>query len=261
MHIFGNTILITGGGSGIGLALACALVERNNRVMICGRDEAKLAAARSKMPTLETKRCDLTRRSEREELAGWTLARAPSLNVLINNAGVVRNLDLTENGFNYDDLEGELVTDLHAPIELGLRFLAHLKRQPHAALINVTTGQVYSPNAGTPVYSAAKVGLHAWTQAVRYQLRNTSVRVFEVLPPIVDTDMIRKLGVPKSQAVPPEEVAESVLKGVAEDEEEIRIGPTKTLYVMSRIAPQRVYRSLNQKIENMRSRMGGGKAA
>jgi uncharacterized oxidoreductase len=86
----------------------------------------------------------------------------------------------------------------------------------------------------------SRIGLHAWTEAVRYQLRDTSLKVFEVLPPIVDTEMIRSLGVPTTEAVAPEDVAEAIVKGLADDDEETRIGPTKTLYVMSRTAPHSV---------------------
>jgi uncharacterized oxidoreductase len=254
MELFGNTVLITGGGSGIGWALAHALVERGNKVIICGRSEANLGDAQRKISGLAAKRCDLTIPAEREELVEWTLEHFPDLNIVVNNAGVVRPIDLGNDSFDFDNIQKELVTDLQAPIEITLRLLPHLRRQPRAALVNVTTGQVYSPNAGTPVYSAAKVGLHAWTQAVRYQLRDTSLKVFELLPPIVDTEMIRRLGVPATDAMSPEDVVKAALKAIAEDEEEIRIGPTKTLYVMTRIAPESVYRSLNRRIESMQSR-------
>ena len=251
MEVFGNTLLITGGASGIGLALAQAFAQRSNKVIVCGRDATKLAAAQRAVPELEAKRCDLTVPAEREDLITWTLERFPELNMLINNAGVAHSIDLRSDTFDFDLIRQEFATNLQVPIEIALRFLPHLKRRAHAALVNVTTGQVYSPNAATPIYSAAKAGLHAWTQAVRYQLRDTPVRVFEVLPPLVDTGMIKGLGVPVGGAISPGEVADATLKAMAQDDEEIRIGPTKTLYVVSRIAPQRVYRSLNRRIETL----------
>jgi uncharacterized oxidoreductase len=252
MELFGNTLLITGGASGIGLALAHAFAQRNNKVIVCGRDATKLAAAQRAVPGLEAKRCDLTVAAERDELVTWTLQRFPELNMLINNAGVVHSLDLRSDTFDFDLIRQEFAINLQVPIEITLHLLPYLKRRERAALVNVTTGQVYSPNAATPVYSAAKAGLHAWTQASRYQLRDTPVRVFEVLPPLVDTEMIKELGA--TDAISPGEVADATLKAMAEDEEEIRIGPTKALYVVSRIAPQRVYRSLNRKIETMQRR-------
>jgi len=245
-----NTLLITGGASGIGLALANAFAQRNNKVIVSGRDATRLAAVQCAVPGLEAKRCDLTVSAEREELVSWTLHRFPELNMLINNAGVVHSIDLRSQTFD-SDLIRQIAVNLQVPIELALRFLPHFQRRERAALVNVTTGQVYSPNAATPVCSAAKSGLRTWTQAARYQLRDTPVRVFEVLPPLVGTEMIKGLGVPADDAISPGEVADATLKAIAEDEEEIRIGPTKAPYVVSRIAPQRVYRSLNRRIETM----------
>ena len=254
MELFGNTLLITGGASGIGLALAQAFAERGNKVIICGRDATKLAAAQRAIPELEAKRCDLTIPAERDELVTWILQHFPELNIIINNAGVVHSMDLSSDTFDFDLIRQEFVTNMQVPIELSLRFFPHLKRQERAALVNVTTGQIYSPNAATPVYAAAKAGLHTWTQAVRYQLQDAPVKIFEVLPPLVDTEMIKGLGVPATDAISPTDVANATLKAMAEDEEEIRIGPTKALYLVSRIAPQRVYRSLNRRIETMKRR-------
>lgn len=258
MELFGNTVLITGGGSGIGLALAEAFAELGNKVIICGRDQAKLSNAQHKVPGLTVKRCDLAVPKERQDLMDWTLQTLPDLNIVINNASVAHSLDLRSGPFDFDLVARELATDLRAPIEIALRLLPHLRQKKSAALVNVTTGQVYSPNAATPIYSAAKVGLHAWTQAVRYQLRDSGLKVFEVMPPIVDTEMIRDLGVPASEAISPDEVADAVLRSMAEDKEEIRIGPTRTLYVVSRIAPESVYRSLNRRIESMQSQARKG---
>jgi uncharacterized oxidoreductase len=253
MQTSGNTILITGGGSGIGLELAKAFVRRNNRAIICGRDEKRLAAAQTETPGIEFRRCDLGIAADRAELVTWALDRFPELNILVNNAAVVSGLDLRQDAFDFEQMQQELATDLCAPVDLTLRFLPHLRRQAVAAIVNVTTGQVYSPNASTPVYSTAKAGLHAWTDAVRYQLRDTSVRIFEILPPIVDTEMIRRLGVPTKDAMPPDQVADTAVKQISADVEEIRVGQTKALYAASRIAPHTVYAALNRQIEKMRA--------
>jgi uncharacterized oxidoreductase len=256
MKVLGNTVLITGGGSGIGLALAKAFGERGNSVAICGRDESKLAEAQRKIPGLQVKRCDLTVEADREELIRWMRERLPDLNVLVNNAAIARKVDLRSDAFDFGDIDAQLATDLLAPIHLSLALLPNLRKQSESALVNVTTGLVYSPDASTPLYSAAKTGLHTWTQALRHQLRDTNVSVFEVQPPIVDTAMIRGLGITaeKVGAIPPHEVAGAVLKGMTNDEAEIRIGPTKALYVMSRIAPGTIYQSINRRIEAMSKR-------
>jgi uncharacterized oxidoreductase len=251
MQTSGNTILITGGGSGIGLELARAFARRNNRVIICGRDQNRLNAAQTETPGVEVRRCDLAAPADRAELVSWALEQFPHLNILVNNAAAVRAIDLKRNAFDFEQAQQELVIDLFAPIDLALRFLPHLRRQVSAAIVNVTTGQVYSPNATTPVYSAAKTGLHTWTDAMRYQLRDTPVKIFEVLPPIVDTDMIHRLGVPARDAISAAELAEAAVQQISANVEEIRIGRTKALYAASRIAPHTVYMALNRQIEKM----------
>jgi uncharacterized oxidoreductase len=261
MQTTGNTVLITGGASGIGLELAKAFIRRNNSVVVCGRDREKLAHAQREAPSLAVKHCDLSVATARADLVAWILDRFPSLNMLVNNAGIVRPIELTENRFDFEKIEQELTTNLLAPIDLTLRFLTHLRGQPTAAVVNVTTGQVYSPNAGTPVYSSAKVGLHTWTDALRYQLRDMPIKVFEVLPPIVDTEMIRRLGVHSKDAVPASQVADAVLKAISRDTVEIRVGQTKLLYAASRIAPHAVYSALNRQIEKMKRQPGAGALA
>jgi uncharacterized oxidoreductase len=253
MQTSGNTILITGGGSGIGLELAKAFAQRNNRVIVCGRDEKRLATAQTKTPGMEIRRCDLGSAADRSELVTWALERFPELNILVNNAAVVSAVDLTQDAIDFEQEQQELVVDLFAPIDLTLRFLPHFRGQRAAAVINVTTGQVYSPNASTPLYSAAKTGLHAWTDALRYQLRDTPVKIFEILPPIVDTEMIRRLGVPVKKAMSPAQVADTAVKQISADIEEIRVGQTKVLYAASRVAPHTVYTALNRQIEKMRA--------
>ena len=141
MQTSGNTILITGGGSGIGFELARAFARRNNRVIICGRDEERLAAAQTETPGMEIRRCDLGVATDRAELVTWALERFRQLNILVNNAAAVSSVDLTQDALDFEQAQQELVTDLFAPIDLALRFLPHFRRQAAAAVINVTTGK------------------------------------------------------------------------------------------------------------------------
>jgi uncharacterized oxidoreductase len=253
MQISRNTVLITGGGSGIGLALAKAFARAENRLIICGRNEQKLSAAKREIPELETARCDLAAPGSREQLVGWALERFPGLNVLVNNAGVTGTLDLTRDNFDGEAVEQELLTDLHAPIDMALRLIPHLRRQPEAAIINVTSGLAYTPAAFIPVYSAAKAAVHAWTRSLRYQLRNTAVKVFEVLPPFVRTNMLQDLGIEPPDAIGPEQVAKQVIEQLARGTAEIRIGRTKALYIASRIAPEYMFRTINRGVEKMQN--------
>ena len=254
MIISDNTVLITGGGSGIGLELARLFRGGGNRVIICGRNPEKLERAQREIEGLVVRTCDLALAQDREALTTWLVGHFPELNMLVNNAGIADQLDVTDDQFRFESIAEELSTDLHAPIDLTLRLLPHLRRQKQAAIINVTTGLVYTPDASTPIYSSAKAGLHAWTNALRFQLRASEIKVFEVLPPIVDTEMIKGLEIETKDAVPPASVAAAIVKGVTQDVEEIRVGATKSLYVMTRIAPHLIYNSVNQRITNMRER-------
>lgn len=257
MKTFGNSILITGGGSGIGLELAEAFTRGGNRVAICGRDEGRLDDARRAVPGLLTRRCDLADKDERQALVSWALEQLPDLNIVVNNAGVAGPVDLTLDDLDVDAVEEQVLIDLSVPVDLTLRFLPHLRRQPSAALVFVSSGLVYSYDASSPAYSAAKAGLHAWAQSTRRQLEGTTVAVFEVLPPTVDTDLTPDFdadALKALKAIPPGEVAAAVVKGLDEDLTEIRIGRVKWLYAASRMAPRTVNRMINAQIERVRGR-------
>jgi uncharacterized oxidoreductase len=257
MHTQGNTILITGGGSGIGLALARWFVRHNNRVIICGRDEAKLAAARHTMPNLETKRCDVSIQCDRDELVQWTLDHFPGLNIVINNAGILHVIDVASESFDFTAIEQELRTNLYAPIDLTLRFLPHLRQQSSAAIVNISSGLVYSPAAIAPIYATTKAGVHAFTQTIRYQLRDTRLKVFEVFPPTVDTTLNADVQVNK---ISPHAAAEAIVQGIAKDTQDIRIGQVKALYIATRIAPTFINDKINEVIAQGQQQSRNGNA-
>ncbi len=254
MKLTGNIILITGGHEGIGLAMTKAFSKAENTVIICGRKDAELQSAKSDNDNIIIKHCDLTQQSKRDELVQWTLQNYPALNVIINNAGIFEETDLLSDSFDFGKIDKQLTIDLHAPIELCLRFLPHLRKQPDAAIVNITSGLVYAREAGAPFYGVAKAGVHAFTQTARYQLRETKVKVFEVLPPLVDTGGVSKqLDVEKlGGSMSPEETADEILKGLSHDKEEIRIGSIKWLYAASRIAPDFTNKKVNERAEKAR---------
>ncbi len=241
MKIRGNTVLITGGGSGIGLSLAEKLTGHGNTVIACGRSQDRLDAARQKLPELHTFACDVASEASREELAGWVRAHHPELNVLVNNAAIMRRIDLAGGGGG-ENLELEVAVNFLAPMALVARFLPLLEKQPSAAILNVSSGLAYVPMAGMPVYSATKAALHSYSQSLRHQLRDTPVKVFELLPPGVETEMVRDLEMNKISSA---EVADVTLRAMARDQAEIRPGQAKTLYLMSRAAPGFIYNRLN----------------
>ncbi|HEX2639173.1 MAG TPA: SDR family oxidoreductase, partial [Pyrinomonadaceae bacterium] len=184
LNLSGNTILITGGASGIGLAMAERFSARDNNVIICGRREDKLREAAEQVPGLKWRVCDVADPAEREDLGKWAVSEFPELNVLVNNAGIQRRVDLTEPE-NWQVTESEIAINLDAPIHFSGLLYPHLAHRPAAAILNVTSGLSFVPLANVPVYCATKAALHSFTLSLRYQLAETNVEVIEVIPPAV----------------------------------------------------------------------------
>jgi uncharacterized oxidoreductase len=188
MNLSGNTIMVTGGASGIGLALAKRFLERKNKVIVCGRREDKLSEARTTLPGLITHACDVGEARSREDLVRWTIDQFPDVNVLINNAGIQRRVALTETE-DWDKTRSEIAINLDAPIHLTQLFYPHFAEKESAAILNVTSGLSFMPLANVPVYCATKAALHSFTLSLRWQLRDTHLKVIEIIPPAVDTDL------------------------------------------------------------------------
>jgi uncharacterized oxidoreductase len=188
MKLTGNTVLVTGGASGIGLALARRFLDRGNEVIICGRREDKLREAKKAVPGFHTRVANVADKSGRVELFEWAAREFPSLNVLVNNAGIQRRVDLTANE-DWEKTKTEIATNLDAPIHLTQLFHDHLAAQEQAAIVNVTSGLSFVPLANVPVYCATKAALHSFTLSTRWQLKSTQIDVIEIIPPAVDTDL------------------------------------------------------------------------
>lgn len=249
MKMTGNTILITGGGSGIGLALAKDLIRNHNTVIICGRNPQKLQIAKQEFPELDTFVCDISDPEQRQSLFDSVKTQFPSLNVLINNAGILNVLDLTRLHPVDPRINQEVEINFLAPINMTLTFLPLLMQQPQAAIVNVSSGLTYVPDAGTPIYSASKAALHSFTQSLRYKLQHTAIQVFEVLPPGVNTD----LNTDRLDKISPTDVAKETLQAMAKGISEIRVGQAKILYFISRLAPNWIHGVLNNQISKARA--------
>jgi uncharacterized oxidoreductase len=243
MKITGNEILITGGATGIGFALANAFLKAGNQVFICGRNTDKLNEASACLPGLKTIQADVSTPEGRTGLITDALAHLPNLNLLINNAGISQRINLSDTPA--DELEemlrSEIETDCIAPILLATQLLPYLKQQPSAAIVNVTTGLVFAPNAAFPFYVVAKTGLRAFTQSLRFQLKDSHIKVFEVIPPMVDTALSKSAGA----KITPHQVAVETLKGIERDRFEIKVGRSKSLALLSRISPSFAYSIIN----------------
>jgi uncharacterized oxidoreductase len=190
MQMTGNTILITGGGSGIGRGWAEAFHALGNQVIIAGRRAEVLDEVVAANPGMARVVMDVEDGAAIPGLAADLVARFPGLNVLINNAGIMRAENMLAEPYDLADAEAMVVTNLLGPIRLTAALLPHLRAQARASVLNVSSGLAFVPLAMTPTYSATKAALHSWSQSLRHQLRATSVEVIEVAPPAVGTDLM-----------------------------------------------------------------------
>lgn len=215
-----KTVLVTGGATGIGLALASRFMAAGSRVIVCGRRESALRSAAREHPGLITRACDLSREDDRMALVEWVLAEHPAVNMIVNNAGIQRRIRLDEPE-PWSETRQELAINIDAPIHLALAFLPHLKTRD-GIIVNVTSGLSFAPYVAAPVYSATKAALHSFTLSLRHQLAKSSVRVIEIIPPAVNTD----LGGPglHTMGAPLEPFADEVTARLVAGEEEIAYG-------------------------------------
>jgi uncharacterized oxidoreductase len=190
MQPSGNTILITGGGSGIGRGLAEALQADGNHVIVAGRRQTALDATTKANPGMQSIVLDVENAHAVRAFAAEVVKRFPKLNVLINNAGIMRAENLKAEPVDLADSEAIIATNLLGPIRLTAALLPHLKKQPSAAIVNVSSGLAFVPLALTPTYCATKAAIHSYTQSLRYQLRSTPVEVLEIIPPYVQTELM-----------------------------------------------------------------------
>lgn len=185
MQLNGNKILITGGGSGIGLGLAERFAQLGNTVIVCGRRADTLEEARQRIPGLLTYTCDLSNAQDRIALRDRIAREHPELNVLVNNAGIQQWVNVTDADF-FARAQAEMVINMEAPVHLAHLFLALPKLK---AIMNVSSGLAFSPLARTPVYSATKAFIRSFTLSLRYLLKDRGIEVIEVIPPALNTDL------------------------------------------------------------------------
>lgn len=242
----GKFAVVTGGGSGIGLAVTRALRSASVEALIVGRDPQRLAAAQGRDPGISTFVADLTDEGDRDRLVEY-VAGGRELDVLVNNAGTMTDIDLHD-GCALLAMENELALDLTAPMHLTMSLMPILLGRPESAVVNVSTGLVYAPFGRMPGYAVAKAGVHAFSQALRHQSRGDVLHVLEVLPPTVDTELTSAYGGSK---IRPEIVGSAVVNALSKDKPELRIGQAKFLYAMSRIAPNAIFTMMNKAADTL----------
>lgn len=242
MDLGGNTVLVTGGSSGIGLALAERFLRAGSRVIVCARREEKLREVKETHPEMVTRLCDVAEESERVRLFEWATDEFPDLNVLVNNAGIQRRVRLAE-AEPWEQTRREIAINFDAPVHLSMLFIQHLMRQERPAIINVTSGLAFSPLARVPVYCATKAALRSFTLSLRHQLAETPVRVVEIIPPAVNTDLggpgLHTFGVPLDQ------FADAAIEKLQQGDLEIAYGFAEQARTASRAELDAIFERMN----------------
>lgn len=239
MQLNQNTVFITGGSSGIGLAFARELMNRQNTVILCGRDQRKLDAVHERYPQIRPLRCDLADPDGLDRAVDILQTEFPQLNMLINNAGVQYRYDFLTGAAVLTQIVEEVTVNFTALLRLTHMVLPLLARQPQAAVINISSLLGFIPKRSAPVYCATKAAVHTFSRALRYQLADTPVKVFEIVPPPVDTAMVKDQ---TGSKIAPAALVQEALQGVRQDRYEIYGGRAKSLIMMHRFFPAWVER-------------------
>jgi uncharacterized oxidoreductase len=256
MNIENNTILITGGSRGIGLEMARQLAKKNNKVIVTGRDEQALKKVAEKLNNVSVNQSDVSKPENIAKLYQSIIKAFPDLNIVINNAGIMETINLQNNNLSAAELTDEIDINLKGTILMNNVFLPLLKQKNNAAIINVSSGLAFVPQPIVPVYCATKAAIHSYTLSLRIQLKNTSIKVFELVPPLAQTDMIDAFNEEDIKGVPitpVEEVVADFIKALSKDTYEIRIGIANQLKFMSRFFPNFMLKQLSKSIDRMHS--------
>ncbi len=243
MKIENSTILITGGTSGIGLEFVKQLTKQGAaKIIVTGRDSLKLEQTKKQFPNIHTVQSNVSSYKEIERLYQEVTEKFPSLNIVINNAGIMRNLDLQDTSMDLENITREIDINLSGTIRMVHQFLPHLKIQKSAAIVNISSGLAFIPFPLSPIYSASKAGIHAYSQVLRLQLKSTNVKVFEVVPPSTETPLQNAFSnIDPESAGPIMKVDKMVgvaIQGILKDKSEILPGMAKALKLMGRFAPK-----------------------
>ena len=210
MQLTGNTILITGGGSGIGRGLAEAFHKLGNKVIIAGRRRQALDDTTADNPGMKSAILNIEDPKGIRAFASQMSANYPALNVVIQNAGIMRLENLKAHQDDLEHAESIVATNLLGPIRLNAALLPQLQKQAVATIMTVSSGLAFVPLTLTPTYCATKAAIHSFTQSLRYQLKGTPIEVLELIPPYVQTDLLG--GAEDPRAMPLAKYIEEVME-------------------------------------------------
>ena len=258
MQMSGNTILITGGGSGIGRALAEAFHHEGNQVIIAGRRKEALDEVTAANPGMKSATLDITTADGIRSFATQLKQDFPALNAVIHNAGIMKNEKLTDGAAEAVEVaEATIATNLLGPVRLTAELLPHLLQQPRAAILTVSSGLAFVPLFMTPTYCATKAAIHSWTQSLRYQIKDTAVQVIEIVPPYVQTELMGERQKSDPMAMPLKDY-------IAETIHLLKTEPDAPEILVERVKAQRFaeksgnYEAFYQKFSETMERARGG---
>jgi uncharacterized oxidoreductase len=257
MELKNSTILITGGSSGIGLEMVKQFFAQGTKtIIITGRDQFRLEQVKKNFPKVHIFQSDVSDDNAIYSLFDKVTLQFPELNIIINNAGIMRNLDLLDTKLPIEEITSEIDISLSGSIKMVQMFLPHLLTRPSSAIINISSGLAFVPFPISPVYSAAKAGLHAYTRVLRLQLRKTNIKVFELAPPATDTPLVDAfdgLTNPR-QTMSVEKMVKTTIKAILDDTFEINPGASKILKMMSRIAPETILNYIDKTLQKAKTK-------
>lgn len=245
MNTTNNTILITGGSAGIGFEIAKLFSQKGNHVIITGRNAEKLEKAAAQLQHVTAIVSDVNNEADVNILAERLNKDFPQLNILINNAGNVSVYSLLDNEANAaEKAREEMQTNYFSVINLTEKLLPLLHKQKEAAIVNVTSITALVPALSIPTYSASKAALRSYSQALRLSLsKNSAIKVFELLPPLVNTDFSKEIGGEKG--IDPSVVASDLFNAIQNEEYEVQVGGTASIYKLFLNSPSQALLALN----------------
>jgi uncharacterized oxidoreductase len=256
MNLSENTVLITGGSSGIGFEMAKEFLKRKNKVIITGRNEQKLQQAKEKLDGVVAIKSDVSNPDDIIELYKQVEKDFPDLNILINNAGIMWTINLQNHKLSSTDLTKEFDINVKGTIWMNNAFLPLLKSKENSATVTVSSGLAFVPLPISPVYCSSKAALHSYTLSLREQLRNTNIKVFELAPPATETELLADFNEEDMKGISTMKVQAMVadfLKGFSNDKYEICPGQSSQLKFMSRYFPGFILKQMSKTIDRMHS--------
>lgn len=242
MDLKNSTVLITGGTSGIGLELVKQLTEQGSTIIITGRKQEALNGTKRRFPKIHVFQSDVSDPEDIKRLFEAVIRQFPDLNMIVNNAGAMRLLDVQDAGKGLENMTREIDINLTGTIRMVHQFLPQLMKRPSAAIVNVSSAIAFMPYSTAPVYSASKAGVHAYTLALRLQLEKTSVKVFELVPPGVNTNLQHDWVLPPnpSQMMEVDKLVSIAIKGLLNDKPEIKPFLVNVIKLLSKIMPNQL---------------------